>query len=201
MRRRYPYEPTPEIARDLDRSVPSVEQQAWKLGLRKSEAFLEGPHSGRRRKGQAPANKGRPQREWMPPASRKRCQATQFKAGRAPQESPNYLPIGWLRVCADGYLERKVTDDQDLYPARRWVAVHRLVWEAAHGPIPPGHAVVFKPGMRTIVESDITVDRLECITRAELMRRNSLHNYPKPVADLIRLRGALTRQINKRTSQ
>jgi hypothetical protein len=32
---------------------------------------------------------------------------------------------------------------------RNWVAVHRLVWEQAHGPVPPGHIVVFRPGRHT----------------------------------------------------
>jgi hypothetical protein len=45
----------------------------------------------------------------------------------------------------------------------------------------------------------ITLGRLELISRAENMRRNSYHTrYPKEVAQLIQLRGALNRQINKR---
>ena len=40
------------------------------------------------------------------------------------------------------------------------------------------------------------------MTRAELMKRNSYHNrYPKEVARLVQLRGAVTRQINKRSNQ
>jgi len=47
--------------------------------------------------------------------------------------------------------------------------------------------------------SEITLDRVECISLAENMRRNSyLTRYPKEVADLIRLRGALNRKINTR---
>jgi hypothetical protein len=30
------------------------------------------------------------------------------------------------------------------------------------------------------------------------MARNTLHRYPKPIAQAIQLRGALNRQINKR---
>jgi hypothetical protein len=29
------------------------------------------------------------------------------------------------------------------------------------------------------------------------MNRNTYHNYPKEIANLVQLRGALTRQINK----
>jgi len=63
--------------------------------------------------------------------------ATQFKKGdRLGAAQHNYVPIGSLRVSKDGYLERKVTDDPSFVPNRRWVSVHRLVWEAAHGPVP-----------------------------------------------------------------
>jgi hypothetical protein len=41
------------------------------------------------------------------------------------------------------------------------------------------------------------VANLEILTSAELLKRNSLHNYPIPIARAIQLRGALNRQINK----
>jgi len=211
LRRLYARHSAAECADALGRSTSAVQQRVYVLGLSKSPEWMaertrrrwaEGRHEGSRRahfrKGQAPVNKGRPQAEWMPEESRRRCAATQFKAGRPPQESRNYRPIGSLRVSKEGYLERKVTDDHPV-PARRWVGVHRLVWEQAHGPVPPGHAVVFKPGRRTTVEAEITLDRLECIPRAELMRRNSYHTHlPPDVARLVQLRGALNRMINNR---
>lgn len=109
----------------------------------------------------------------------------------------NYVPIGTLRVSKDGYLERKMNDDPNIYPARRWVAVHRLVWEASHGPIPDGHIVVFKPGMKTSVLEDVTHDRLECITRAEHARRNHPRSKSPELAKLVQLKGAITRQVNR----
>lgn len=130
------------------------------------------------------------------------CKATQFKKGRPAIESRNYVPIGSLRISADGLLERKVTDDPTLYPARRWVGVHRLVWESVNGPIPKGHLVVFKSGRKTTDIERITIDALELITRVENMRRNTIHNrYPKELADLARLRGVLTRQINRKEKE
>lgn len=135
--------------------------------------------------------------EWMPDPGR--SVETRLKPGRPAHQARNYVPIGGLRVTRDGTLERKVTDDPHIAPARRWVAVARLVWEAANGPIPKGHVVRFKDGMRTAEESEITVDRLECISRNENMRRNSYHNYPQPIPQLIQLRGALNRKISNRT--
>lgn len=50
--------------------------------------------------------------------------------------------------------------------------------------------------MRTAVLDEITLDRVECISLAENMRRNSYHNYPKEIALAIQLRGVLNRKIN-----
>ncbi len=74
--------------------------------------------------------------------------------------------------------------------------MHIINWEAVNGPLPKGHALVFKDGNK----QNTAVENLELLSRAELMRRNSYHtNYPKEVAQLVQLRGAITRQINKRS--
>lgn len=208
LRRLYPDMATDEIARKLDRPRTAVYGRAATLGLKKSEAFLASDKAGRIqrgrlnprmvanqfKKGQTPRNKGLRRPGWAPG----RMASTQFKKGeRRGAAACNYVPIGSQRINSkDGYLEQKVTDDHPV-PARRWVAVHRLVWEAAHGPIPAGRRVAFKPGMKTSVESELTVDRLELVTAADLMRRNSIHQYPKEVVRATQLRGALNRQINK----
>lgn len=200
-----------ECAQAIGVTVAAIHNRVHLLGLSKSPEWIsertrqrwaEGRHDGSRaqhfRKGQAPVNKGRPQSEWMPASSIKRTTATRFKAGRAPEDSRNYRPIGSLRVSRDGYLERKVTDDHPV-PARRWVGVHRLVWEAAHGPVPDGHVIRFKDGRKRLDPEVITTALLECITQAENMRRNSYHtNLPPEVARLVQLRGALNRKINAR---
>jgi len=102
-------------------------------------------------------------------------------------------------MSRDGYLERKVSDDRSIQPARRWVAAHRLVWEAAHGPVPAGHIVRFKPGMHTTVAEQITVDRLELYSRAANMAQNSIHNYPVPVKSLIRAVKRAERALENRS--
>lgn len=198
------------VARELGRSVSSVHQKAGLLGLRKSDDFNARDLSGRIqrgtrdprmvetrfKRGAEPWNKGIAGST----GTQAGCRATQFQKGRPANESRNYVPIGTLRLSKDGYMERKVTDDPSIYPARRWVAVHRIVWEAEHGPIPAGHAVVFRPGMKTTDVECITTSILEMVTRAQLMRRNSVHTvYPPEVARLVQLRGALNRQINART--
>jgi hypothetical protein len=209
---RYADTRTADLAAELGHTETAVYQRAYKLGLKKSEAFLASENSGRIQRGKqdpgmrasqfkpglVPWNKGT--KGAMGPMEG--CKATWFKSGRPASEARNYQPVGSTRVSEDGYLQRKVTDDPALAPVRRWVAVHRLVWEAANGPIPPGHAVAFKPGRKTTDIDAITVDALELVSRGELMRRNSRHTqYPPEVNRLIQLRGALTRQINKRTKE
>lgn len=127
-----------------------------------------------------------------------RCAETRFKKGQMSGAAQhNYVPIGTLRISRGGYyLERKMTDDPYLKPTMRWTAIHRLVWQDAHGPIPAGHIVVFRPGMKTVVESEITVDRLECITRAENLRRNGAYRDPE-LGKLYQLKGAIARQVNR----
>lgn len=203
----YPHQVTRDIAQALGIEVRLVYAQANRMGLRKSAAFAASSKSGRLLKGgklsqahqfqpgQQPWNKGT---HWVAGG---RSAETRFQPGRKPEESRNYLPIGTLRISADGYLERKTTDDPSIYPARRWVAVHRLVWEAANGPIPLGHIVVFKRGQRTAVEAEVTPARLDCISRAEHARRNHPNSYSPELAQLVQLKGAITRQVNRITKE
>ena len=179
-----------DLAAALGRNVPSVMNKAVKLGLVKTAQHRAAARQGTQFKpGAVPWNKG------VPFTSGGRSAQTQFKPGHRPQ---TWVPVGSLRINGDGYLDRKTNDEPPSH--RHWTSVHRLVWEAAHGPVPAGHAVVFLPGRRTTVEADITLDALELLTRAELMRRNSVHTrMPPELVALVQLRGALNRQINARS--
>lgn len=205
LRRLYADTPTRLVADKLGRPLSQVYQTAARLGLKKSDEYLASPHACRLRrgdgvgaafrykKGNVPANKGTRRPGWAPG----RMAETQFKKGEmAGAAQHNYVPIGSLRLSKDGYLERKMTDDPALVPARRWTAVHRLVWEETHGPVPDKHVVRFKPGMSTAVEAEITIDKLECISLAENMRRNTIHRYPQEIKDAIRSVAVLNRRIN-----
>lgn len=209
LRANYADSRTDDLAVALGRTVRMVYQKAIALGLRKSSEYLATDNAGRIQRGKQ--NEAMKASQFKPgqPAWNKgtkgivgvqeACRATQFKKGRPAAEARNYVAIGSLRLSKDGYLERKLTDDPSVAPARRWVAVHRTVWSEANGEIPAGHAVVFKPGRKTTELALITADALECIPRDELMRRNSVHTiYPPEVARLVQLTGAINRQINKR---
>ncbi len=211
LRELYPEHTAAFCAQVLGRSVKQVYQKAAALRLGKSPEFWAGDLSGRVRRGRqdprmaatqfkpglTPWNKGKPGTTGLHPNTR----ATQFKPGRKPEETRNYRPLGSLRITKDGYLERKLTDDPSLHPARRWTAVHRLVWEAVLGPVPRGHIVIFKPGTKTVVEAEITIDRLECISRAEHARRNHPRSKSPELVKLVQLKGQITRQVNRITRE
>lgn len=204
LRRRYPDELSSKIAADLGRRVPKVYAQAKKLGLKKSAEFMASDEpwilrrdpsigaSGRFRKGIVPANKGVRRPGWC----RGRMSETWFKKGqRNGAAARNWVPIGSTRINADGYLDRKIADTG--CPPRDWKGEHRIIWEAAHGPIPPGHFVVFRDRDRR----NVTLANLELITRAENMRRNTIHNLPPPVKDAIYGLIALKRTITTKTKK
>lgn len=201
LRRAYADHTTEALATTFNRTVGQVHQKANKLGLKKSAAYLariaansglaEAGRATRRQPGQAPWNKGKPGSTGTHPNSRK----TQFRRGeRRGIAVEMYQPIGTERISKDGYLEIKTNDDMPLQG--RWQAVHRIVWEAAHGQIPAKHVVRFLPGQHTTVRAEITADRLECISMVENMRRNTVHRYPKEIARAVQLMGALNRRIN-----
>lgn len=191
LRATYPYVHNRVLADRLGRTEPAISNRAVQMGLKKDPEYLA-LHSTRFKPGQKPWNTGR--KGYQPGG---RSVQTRFKPGKmSGAAARQYKPIGSLRVTHDGYLERKVTDEHPV-PARRWVGVHRLVWEAAHGPVPDGYVVRFRDGMRTAKLEEITPDRLELVSRAEHARRNHPISRDPEYARLVQLKGAITRQVNR----
>ena len=201
LRQHYADTLTADLAITLGVRASRILAKANALGLRKSTALISetarqrtlspghGSLGSRIQPGAVPWNKGVKGERVSP--------ATELKPGNRPA---TWVPVGSYRVNADGYLDRKVTDDGG--PNQRWQPVHRLLWIEAHGPIPAGHIVVFKPGRRTADLAQITLDAIELVTRAENMLRNSYHtNYPPELRSLVQLRGALLRQINRKAKE
>lgn len=200
--RLYPDTPAAEIAAQLGVTVQRVYSKAESLGLKKSAAYLASPAACRLRRGDNVGAATRFQKGLTPwnkgthYTAGGRSAETRFQKGhRGGKAAKLYQPIGTERISKDGYLERKVNDDMPLQ--KRWRAVHLLVWEAANGPLPAGHAVCFLDGDKR----NISLDNLELVTRAELMRRNTVHKLPKDVALAVQMLGALRRQINNREDQ
>jgi len=53
------------------------------------------------------------------------------------------LPVGSKRLTHNGYVQVKTTLGQ-----RRWPFEHRVVWEKINGPVPPGHCIHHRNGIR-----------------------------------------------------
>ena len=204
LRELYPHARTDDVAERMGLRVGQVNSRAFILRLRKSREYMaserpmqinpgRGGNATSFKPGHASWNKG------MSYAAGGRSIETQFKPGvRSRRTVVLWRPIGSLRLSHDGTLQRKVTDTGNT--ARDYVSVHKMVWEKAHGPVPKGHIVVFKPGLRTSDEESITPDRLELVSRAENMRRNSRHvRYPPELNSLLHVKASLTRKINSLT--
>lgn len=195
---------TVDLAPLYGRTIKQVLAKANALGLHKSIELIaetarerssrpgHGSQATRIQPGQEPWNKGTHY------TAGGRSAETRFKPGVRPH---TWVPIGSYRLVEGPVLEQKVNDLPGPNSVR-WKPVSRLVWEAAHGPIPDGHAVVFKPGRQTVELELITPDALECLSRAELMRRNSFRaTLPPEWQKLVQLRGVLTRTINRKTKE
>ena len=71
--------------------------------------------------------------------------------------------------------------------------MHILLWEGHYGPVPINQCVCFMDGNK----AHIALDNLELLTRAERMRRNTIHRYPEELKSAIRAIGKLKRTIRE----
>ncbi len=211
LRQHYPHKATHELAAEMGRSVESIYRIASKLGLHKTPEFNASPASGRLKKGQShpgmvatqfragqtPHNKGLRRPGW----STGRMREFQFRKGnRTGQAAKNWKPIGTIMPDTEGYLRIKVRESVHGQEATGfgntnvWPLLHRHIWIQHHGPIPDKHIVTLKDGDR----SNCAIENLELISMADNARRNSMWNkYPRELAEVIQLGGALKRKLRK----
>lgn len=78
-----------------------------------------------------------------------------FKKGDKPK---NWTPVGTERVRGDGYVWVKVAEP------KKWRQKQRIVWEAAYGPIPRGHKIIYKDRNR----QNVTLENMMLVTDAQL---------------------------------
>lgn len=192
LRKVYPTWPTKLLAEQFECSLGAVYRRAHTLGLKKSPAFLK-EHCRLRpgvrvsastefKRGHTTWNKGMRGLTFGG-----RSAETRFKPGSKPQ---TWRPIGSDRIM-DGYMQRKISDTG--YTAGDYAMVHHLVWRMHGNTIPDGHVLVFRDRDRRNVD----INNLELIHRSELMRRNTVHNLPRELKEVVDLKRGLTRRINK----
>ena len=196
---RYESEPAIDIARDVGCSLSRCTSAHTKLGCRKTTEFAREITRRRWAEGRHDASLE---------ALEKAAAGTGVKGNTGlhlncreplpPGQMPhNHAPIGSLRI-AGGHLQRKVGDfpgnRKAQLGARAPTGVGSRAWPGSCWPCNS-----LPRGRHTMVEAEITPDRLECVTRRENMQRNSRHNrYPPELNQLIQLRGCLNRKINSR---
>ena len=193
IRARYSDELTSNIARDLNISITKVYGRANRMGLRKSKEYMKKYMPGmdnlikhgaafRYKKGDEPHNKG----VKMPQTTYNKCKHTMFKPGEQPH---NTRPIGSIRI------QEKAGDIPYQYikvANRNWQLLHRYNWEQVNGKIPKGMVLRFKDGNTMNCE----VANLELLTQQENMMRNTMHQYPAELKEVLKLRNKLNKLIN-----
>lgn len=183
-----------QIAMLLGISTRAVHLKAQRLGLKKSREWIA-QHS--REINQCPGHGGREtqfqpgQKSWNAGTAGTglmKRNRTSFKAGHMPH---TWRPIGHTRLTKEGYLQRKVSDTRST--RNDYVGIHHLVWRMHGRQIPSGYVLIFAD--RNAQNFDI--NNLLLISRADLMRRNSIQRYGSEIANVTQLLGALNRQINR----
>ena len=182
-----------DIAEELGLKVGCVYRIAQARNLKKSEEFLNSTQSGRLKKltssgiayrfpkGHTSWNKGKKMQ------SVGRMAETQFKKGNVPH---NVKFDGYERITKDGYIEVRVK-------MGKFKLKHRVVWESVNGPVPRDSCVVFKDGNKL----NCDIENLELITRAENMKRNTIHRYSEEMKPIVKLIGKLKNKIHEKSSR
>lgn len=164
--------------------IRQIHHKAKNMGIRKSQAYreLHGiDEKGRKRARATPWNKGTHFRAGG------LSNMHRFKLGNIP---PNHRLVWSTRINVDGCIEIKIEEG-----IRKWKLMHHQVWKQHHGSYPPrGTALIFRDGNK----QNCDIDNLELLTRKQLMERNTIHQYPEEIKQLIRLKAKLTRRINGR---
>ncbi len=182
--------PSCAMSRMLERSKSSARQRMKLLGIKVPAELIEQFKKQSHFKVGTPAsNKGLKQSQYMSAASIEKVSKSWFKPGANPSNTKH---DGALCIRGD-----KLGNQYQFIrlSAANWIPLHRHNWMQINGAIPKGMKLVFKDGDTL----NCSINNLELLTAAELMKRNSFHNYPKPLAMMVQLRGALNRQINKQS--
>lgn len=181
---------TADIATILNRPLSGVYGKAYIMGLKKSKEYLtvmlereakklsEFGKNYQFKKGNVPYNYG----QKMSTIIYEKLQKTMFKKGQKPHNTRNE---GDESKSKYGYTYVKVADND-------WRLKHRVVYENVNGPIPADHIVVFKDNNLT----NFDINNLLLISKADNMLRNTIHQYPEPVQEIIKLNNKLKKQIN-----
>lgn len=183
---------TADIAEIMNRPIGGVNGKAYDLRLKKSFKYMKAMqeiesqkliNSGKRhqfKKGQTSHNKGKK----MPAELYEKVKRTMFKPGHKPG---NIKKVGAIRIDHEGYTYVKIADAD-------WRLKHRHVYENVNGPVPENHVVIFKDNNM----HNFDINNLQLISQKENMLRNTIHQYPEQIQELIKLKNKLKKKINEK---
>jgi len=186
---------TETICSKLNRSYGSVSSQSFIMGLKKSDEFMKmelqrqavrlrtSGKQHRYTKGSIPSNKGKK----MSDEVYEKVKSTMFKKGHVSHNAYDE----WHEVlrkdkCGKNYWMIKLPGERKLKYKHIWL------YECKYGKVKKGFNVAFKDGNQL----NCTIENLECISNADLMKRNTIHRFPKELKSTIRLVNKLKRTIN-----
>ena len=192
IKERYPFEPTKKIADDLNLTESQVYNRAFAMRIKKDPVYLRstqfppgylGGKATQFKKGQIPPNKG----QKMSKEVYEKVSATMFKKGSVPS---NTQPTGTINKRKDTngkfYSYIKVAN-------QNWQLLNRYLWEQNFGKIPPGMIVTFKDNN----EDNFEISNLELISKKENMQRNTMHQYPLEIKQILILKNKLIKKTTK----
>lgn len=93
-----------------------------------------------------------------------------FKPGHTPYNKGKLMrrvPIGAEAIDSKGYVKVKIAEGKG---RKNWQYKHVLLWEAANGPIPPGHVLLFGDGNK----QNVCLENLLLVTKRQRIRMNQL---------------------------
>lgn len=197
VRQLYPSTPTQDVANRLGRTVKTVYQRAKALDIYKDAQYMrelnqrqgaelsKHPNSlaSRLKPGNVPHTKGKA----MPPEVRAKVAHTWFPKGNLPHNTAE--GNGAISIRRDSKTGRPYAHIR--ISLRKWVHLHRHVWEQHAGPVPKGMVVWHRDG--NTMNNDIR--NLMLLTQAEVMRINTIHNLPEELKSTISAVAQVKRRI------
>lgn len=187
LRANYKKLPQKRIAETIGRSHTFVVTRLKQLGLVIPREIIEQFRKESQIKpGNVPLNKGKKMSKEM----YNKCAPTMFKKGQLPHTT---LYDGCITVRHD-HPDRKGHRYKWIRISKaKWEMLHVHNWKKKHGPIPKGFIVAFK----TADTMNCSPGNLMLITRAENMKRNTIHRYPMELKQTMRMIGRLSRKIKQ----
>lgn len=193
----YPDNKAADIAKKYNITAGHVYKTAKRYGVKKSEAFLNSPASGRAQKGQSISPETQFKKGHVGNTKGMRMEALLKSAEKIQAWKNNHWKKGNkpFNTAKDGDLRFRKNPGYWFIriSENNWEFYHRWLWEKHFGKIPKGSNIVFKENFNKKNIPEIA--DLQCLTNAELGERNRHSKYPKEIIQTIVIKNKLKKII------